>query len=101
MDVKRPVVLFTSINKLYIWAYIWSIVHSLVSPFFDKYSPAQVKENFEIVKVVIKIEVKQTMQWPKEKWKKDKQWSTKQYTENYKSSNMNAIKNREWIRKGK
>jgi len=23
-----------------------------------------------------------TMQWPKGKWQKDKQWSTKHYTEN-------------------
>jgi len=29
------------------------------------------------------------MQWPKEKGQKDKQWSTKHYTENSRSSNTN------------
>jgi len=32
------------------------------------------------------------MQWPKEKGQKDKQPTTKHYTENYRSSNKNSPK---------
>jgi hypothetical protein len=40
------------------------------------------------------IEEGQTTQWPKEKGQKDKQRSTKHYTENLRSSNTNPTKNR-------
>jgi hypothetical protein len=35
------------------------------------------------------------MQWPEEKAQNDKQWSTKQYTENQTSTNKNLTKNRQ------
>jgi hypothetical protein len=38
------------------------------------------------------IEEGQTTQWPKENVQKDKQRSTKHYTENYRSSNGNPTK---------
>ena len=38
------------------------------------------------------IEERQTTQWPKEKGQKDKQRSTKHYTENKRLSNANPIK---------
>jgi hypothetical protein len=39
----------------------------------------------------------QTMQWPK-KWQKDKQWSTKHYTDNLKLSNKKPTKTQvEWL----
>jgi len=38
------------------------------------------------------MEEEQTMQWPKDNGQKDKQWSTKHYTENYRSSNTNPTK---------
>jgi len=38
------------------------------------------------------------MQLPNEKVQKDKQWSTKQYTENYRVSNTNPINSRGWTR---
>ena len=39
------------------------------------------------------IEEVLTTQWSKEKGQKDKQRSTKHYTENYRSNNMNPTKN--------
>jgi len=38
----------------------------------------------------------QTMQWPKEKRQKQKQWSTKHYTEDEKSRNTNPTKTWGW-----
>ena len=38
------------------------------------------------------IEERQTTQWPKEKGQKDKQRSTKHYTENKRLSNANPLK---------
>jgi hypothetical protein len=39
----------------------------------------------------------QTIQWPQEKWQKDKQRSTKQCTENSRLRNTNPTKNWRWI----
>jgi len=44
------------------------------------------------------IEEGQTIQWPKENGRKDKQWSTKHHTEKQSLSNKNPTKNRWWIR---
>jgi len=41
------------------------------------------------------IEESQTTQWPEEKGQKDKQRSTKHYTQNKRSSKANPLKNRE------
>jgi hypothetical protein len=46
------------------------------------------------------IEEEQTTQWPEEKVQKDKQRSTKHYTENLRSSNTNPTKNWGWTQVG-